>query len=830
MRIFKATFLALSLVCSSAPAIAQFHQIPYQCVRGYCLGGNPDGDGVVRRPWHDTAYLATGLARFRDWDRAVVTLLAALSQLEQAIEVEPRLAELLGYDQFTLYSMLGEYHNSQGKPHMALPYLLRAAAVADAEISLRAARDDPNQPSLAMSDWLATVRTTMNLNAWIGVYMTRRLVTPELVGGKAEPMLSDRLPDINLTELSLVEAYVKMGRSADAYAVYDGPFQRYLARMAANANPQSRANLNTAVEVACLRMGMALAELGPSPQADAAFHCAMEVSGKNFAVVGVGVTRTSPAVVVEALVERRRLILGASAAYFLQVKAGQGQPPVMRQLLQMVAETKGASSRYRERRRAIWAHSTDPELLSNRQAFVDHERSLTEVPMGERVSVALSAWTNKEVALMAAHHGAFSRAGLQRVFANGEEIIERTHSELRKTDSSKGESTALIGYALYRPVDFKAGHLGAPRLLRYVVTSIGVDLRDIGEANAITRKARLWRSDILTESTVATSPSAMKRSAELSTQLLGDLPQAVLNAKNWVIDPDGVLNLLPFEALSLPGTAASVIERHTLRYVTSIADFADPSDPANMVSAIGEAVVVGDPVYAGAQIRNGDSAVGALRAASGKFLRDITLQPLPETRAEALQVAASLKSMGVASQVYLGDDATIEKFHFVQAPRFLHVATHGLFLEPGIELNNGVYVRLASALPGMQSALALSPSSKTEAGLGNSFLTGADITQLNLLGTELAVFSACDTGNGEFETGEGVVSLRRAAEEAGARSSITSLWPVPSKATAVLMADFYARLATGQSKSEALRQAKLNLKKTSPSPLHWAGFLLAGEP
>jgi CHAT domain-containing protein len=43
------------------------------------------------------------------------------------------------------------------------------------------------------------------------------------------------------------------------------------------------------------------------------------------------------------------------------------------------------------------------------------------------------------------------------------------------------------------------------------------------------------------------------------------------------------------------------------------------------------------------------------------------------------------------------------------------------------------------------------------------------------------------------------------------------------------MVDFYERVGAGMSKSEALRQAKLELMKSQPSPLHWAGFLLAGE-
>ena len=44
------------------------------------------------------------------------------------------------------------------------------------------------------------------------------------------------------------------------------------------------------------------------------------------------------------------------------------------------------------------------------------------------------------------------------------------------------------------------------------------------------------------------------------------------------------------------------------------------------------------------------------------------------------------------------------------------------------------------------------------------------------------------------------------------------------------MVDFYERLAGGASKGEALREAKLALRRESPDPLQWAGFLLSGAP
>ena len=61
-----------------------------------------------------------------------------------------------------------------------------------------------------------------------------------------------------------------------------------------------------------------------------------------------------------------------------------------------------------------------------------------------------------------------------------------------------------------------------------------------------------------------------------------------------------------------------------------------------------------------------------------------------------------------------------------------------------------------------------------------------------------------------------------------------SLWPINDRATAQIMEAFYQQLATGQSKDEALRKAKLDFLKTADNiqshPRFWAAFSLIGDP
>ena len=99
---------------------------------------------------------------------------------------------------------------------------------------------------------------------------------------------------------------------------------------------------------------------------------------------------------------------------------------------------------------------------------------------------------------------------------------------------------------------------------------------------------------------------------------------------------------------------------------------------------------------------------------------------------------------------------------------------------------------------------------------------------------ELVVLSACETGLGKFEKGEGVMSLARGFAYAGAGSLVASLWKVNEGSTAALFNHFYTFLTADMSKSEALRAAKLQYmegakSEAKMSPYYWAGFVPIGH-
>jgi CHAT domain-containing protein len=116
----------------------------------------------------------------------------------------------------------------------------------------------------------------------------------------------------------------------------------------------------------------------------------------------------------------------------------------------------------------------------------------------------------------------------------------------------------------------------------------------------------------------------------------------------------------------------------------------------------------------------------------------------------------------------------------------------------------------------------------------DSILKLEEIYGLNL-NANLVVLSACKTGTGRIQKGEGALSLARAFKYAGATSIMQSLWQVNDQATALLMDNFYTNLNKNGIKSAALHQAKLdylkdsNIKNLKKSPYYWAAFQYYGN-
>jgi len=110
----------------------------------------------------------------------------------------------------------------------------------------------------------------------------------------------------------------------------------------------------------------------------------------------------------------------------------------------------------------------------------------------------------------------------------------------------------------------------------------------------------------------------------------------------------------------------------------------------------------------------------------------------------------------------------------------------------------------------------------------DGFLQAREIFTLKL-NADLIVLSACQTGKGRIERGEGIFVLPRIFFYSGARSVLSTLWTINDKSTSKFMEYFYGYLLQGKNKAEALRSAKLKMINTQyPHPFYWAPFILNG--
>ena len=99
------------------------------------------------------------------------------------------------------------------------------------------------------------------------------------------------------------------------------------------------------------------------------------------------------------------------------------------------------------------------------------------------------------------------------------------------------------------------------------------------------------------------------------------------------------------------------------------------------------------------------------------------------------------------------------------------------------------------------------------------------------LSAELAVLSACETGLGQQQNGEGVVGMSWSWFVSGVPSLVVSQWKVDDAPTATLMTTFWEKVHSGTPKAEALRQAQRMLLKDKKTrhPFYWAPFILIGD-
>lgn len=291
---------------------------------------------------------------------------------------------------------------------------------------------------------------------------------------------------------------------------------------------------------------------------------------------------------------------------------------------------------------------------------------------------------------------------------------------------------------------------------------------------------------------------------DLYRELVAPIKEQIELPEKLIISPHGPLGYLPFEALlqAIPENSSNfnayayLLKEHQISYTysaTLLHEMKEKKYRTNRQDFIAFA-----PKFESTAV-NSNRSLPQIRGALGELQYNIP---------EATGITNILGGVAIT-----GIEATEERF-VAEAPNYqiIHLSTHGKANDEQGDLAYLAFTELKDSLE-------------------NEFLYNRDLYNMEIQ-ADMVVLSACETGIGELQNGEGIISLARGFSYAGAKSIITTLWSVNDASTKEFMEQFYSYIKAGKPKDFALRQAKLDfLEKhvNEAHPFFWAPFVGIGD-
>lgn len=291
-------------------------------------------------------------------------------------------------------------------------------------------------------------------------------------------------------------------------------------------------------------------------------------------------------------------------------------------------------------------------------------------------------------------------------------------------------------------------------------------------------------------------------------QLLLKPAEALIRNRNLIIIPDDVLGYLSFDYLiTVPADTLHpdyrnlpyLIRAHGISYsyLATLAFGGSHSGSARKLSTLGFA-----PDYSGLSKIPEEKRAG-LRGAE-KFLLPL------ENAGKEMDMLEEI----TRGKTYVGTKATEGRFKAeAMTSDVIHLAMHTL-----IDENDPMLSKLAFQLP--------------EEGEEDGFLNSYEIYNMDF-SANMVVLSACNTGTGQLQQGEGIISLARAFRYAGVPNIVMTLWAIEDRSGSEIMEGFYRNLKQGKGKREALRNSKLEYLASADllrsHPYFWAAYVSIGD-
>ncbi|MDW3197447.1 MAG: CHAT domain-containing tetratricopeptide repeat protein [Cytophagales bacterium] len=266
--------------------------------------------------------------------------------------------------------------------------------------------------------------------------------------------------------------------------------------------------------------------------------------------------------------------------------------------------------------------------------------------------------------------------------------------------------------------------------------------------------------------------------------------------KKLRVVPDGFIGYLPLE-VTMRETESQEY-KYLLQDYEVVYDYGD-NEELSQVSAE-EYVISFAPSY-----RSQD--LPQVLDISDQFRDAIT--PLKWNQKEAEAIKNYLKG-----EVFLADEATESAFKAQSDfTGVLHMAGHA-FVDHSDPLNSRLVFQ--------------QHTDSLEDGMLHTF----ELFNMDLKAS-MVVLSACNTGFGQIQNGDGILSLAKGFEYAGVPSIVMSHWKVDDRVSSIIIEKFYDYLSQGKTKGAALRQAKLDYIQSATEiesyPYFWGALVVSGN-
>ncbi len=345
--------------------------------------------------------------------------------------------------------------------------------------------------------------------------------------------------------------------------------------------------------------------------------------------------------------------------------------------------------------------------------------------------------------------------------------------------------------------------MGEDHAYRIQVSNDDLQLHQLGPLDTLHVHLDRWIALQQEINDILKDPEELIRQSDLHAEalygyLFADMEEDLASAKNLIIVGDQKLGYLSFDALVNPGKNGLdryLIFDHSIRYAYSGTQFAHMLDP----------FLFDDIAFAGFAPTYSNEETDLKNLLVSRLYRGGNFN-LPGARAEVERIQEIS-----GGEIFIDNNATEQAFKKnVSHYDVLHLSLHGV-----IDDEDPLFSKLVFA-----------PTDTIDDG----FLNVHEIYPLNL-DADLVVLSACNTGQGKIEQGEGIMSLSRAFSYAGSPRMIASLWKADDVTTSDIMVKFYQEMDKGLSIHEALRQAKLSFLQdqkveTFRHPYFWSAFVL----